>query len=130
MGNDTLLIFQDIFVGPDGNINLTSTSNLDGLLLGGDILHNIGGPVLVQPSNGNIEFSEDKEEKKIESEETIRQTNAGKTDIDQISDADLRYIIMRSLPNLRNHTITKIQIILKLFGGQLDLSFLHEIGEN
>ena len=130
--NDTLVIFQDIFVGPDGVINLTSTSNLDGLLLGDNVLNTIQEPgLLVHPSIENLDLSsEDKEEKKIESEESIQQTNAGKTDIDQISDVDLQYIIMRSLPNFSNNTRTKIQYILKSYGGQLDLSFLHEIGEN
>ena len=30
--NDTLLIFQDIFVGPDGKVNVSTGSNLNGLL--------------------------------------------------------------------------------------------------
>jgi hypothetical protein len=138
--NDTLVIFQDIFVGPDGIVNLTSTSNLNGLF-DDNALNAIRDSLNIPSTNVVVDkivpseivptaITTSKEDKKIESEDGKVTTKAGKTDVDNISEADLQYIIMRSLPDLDADTITKIQIILRLYGGQLDLSFLHEIRAN
>merc|ERR1712106_905072 len=90
--NDTLVIFQDILVGPDGNIDLTSTSNLNGLF-DDNVLNAIKDAVSASnitldkslPSEIGLAINNiPKEDKKISTDNDGIE-KAKKTDIDTIS---------------------------------------------
>ena len=140
--NDTLLIFQDIFVGPDGKVNVSTGSNLNGLFdtnLINDISNISSVLVLPQPSTtaspGGIIGGAQNDSINSPDMDTDTVTNKpwlleDKIDLDNIAESDLRYIIMTNMPNIDNDTIERISGILKSHGGSINLSMLDDILRN
>ena len=140
--NETLLIFQDIFVGPDGKVNVSTGSNLNGLFdtnLINDISNISSVLVLPQPSTtaspGGIIGGAQNESINSPNMDTDTVTNKpwlleDKIDLDNIAESDLRYIIMTNMPNIDNDTIERISGILKSHGGSIYLSMLDDILRN
>lgn len=125
--NDTLLIVQNIFVGPDGNINISTASNLNGLFEG-----NIQDERNGLSSSTEMSVTQNVREQ-LETEPThsgIRPHLSQEVDLENIPDTDLRHIIMTYIPKLEPDMIEKISDILKSHGGRISLDTLHDTLRN
>ena len=125
--NDTLLIVQNIFVGPDGNINISTASNLNGLFEG-----NIQDERNGLSSSTEMSVTQNVREQ-LETEPThsgIRPHLSQEVDLEDIPDTDLRHLIMTYIPKVEPDMIEKISDILKSHGGRISPDILHDTLKN
>ena len=128
--NDTLLIVQNIFVGPDGNINISTASNLNGLF-DGNIQDERSG--LSPSTETSLAVTEDVSVEQLETEPThagIGPHLSQEVDLEDIPDTDLRHLIMTYIPKVEPDMIEKISDILKSHGGRISLDILHDTLKN
>ena len=127
ISNDTLVIVQDIVLGPDGNINISTASNLAGLFTGNIPDERVGMASSTEPSVTQHVGQQ------LETEPThsgIRPLLGQEVDLGNIADTDLRHIIMTYIPKVEPDMIEKISDILKSHGGRIHLDTLHDTLKN
>ena len=123
--NDTLLIHQDILLGPDGQINISTVSNLPGLF-DGSVKEVISDGA---PSSGISVAENTKLELETETSSS-RPLLVEEVDLETIPDTELRHVIMTCIPNLESDMIEKISDILRSHGGLISLDVLHDSLKN
>ena len=149
--NDTLLIYQDIFVGPDGNINVSVSSNLNGLFdtnLVNDIpnssdaqnqpISTTEGSFGVKPITSTEGISGTQDELITQSPvETWEVENITRPwllsdviNLNTVSDTDLQLIIRQNMPHVGEDMLDRISELLKLHGGTFKISMLDDILRN
>ena len=119
ISNDTLLIFQDVLVQPGGNINVSVASNLDGLL-DTDLLNVISNSSLILNSPSTTSAPP----------VTRPWLLSDQINLENISDDDLKALILTNIPNIDGIMLEKISGILKSHGGSINLTMLDDILRN
>ena len=127
--NDTLLIFQDIFVGPDGKINISTASNLNGLFDSDIKDDRTGAPVIPEPDSSTEISVTQNVRQELETDPTGPLLGQ-EVDLENIPENELRHIIMTCIPNVESDMIEKISAILRAHGGLIELDILHDSLKN